>query len=172
MPVCLGKCLEVCDVLDAIYEQRRVSYSQLAKRDCIRYPKRLRIGSNTYNVTHTLKTFYLLGTTCVFCKAKGHFFRQERVNRQQRWHLVLYTVDVSGTLIRMTRDHIIPQAHGGSKNSLSNVQVLCQKCNEFKGHMYPSFEIVGRLPKETLWSGDVYGTATDSRSCELVGEEI
>jgi 5-methylcytosine-specific restriction endonuclease McrA len=36
-----------------------------------------------------------------------------------------------GAEVRLTLDHIIPQAHGGN-HSLFNLQLLCKFCNELK----------------------------------------
>lgn len=52
-------------------------------------------------------------------------------------HLNLYAVNDNDTLVLMTRDHIIPRAHGGL-DTLENLQTMCSPCNSKKGCKLPA----------------------------------
>lgn len=78
-----------------------------------------------------LSTF-LNGTVCVHCGREGHHFRLEKVRRNdKRFHLNLYHVSNAGKEHRMTSDHIIALANGGS-NGVENRQPMCEDCNSLK----------------------------------------
>ena len=47
------------------------------------------------------------------------------------------------TINNFTVDHIIPLGRGGN-NSMSNVQAVCQVCNQFKANIYPE-QFVDRI---------------------------
>lgn len=40
-----------------------------------------------------------------------------------------------GTTKGLTLDHIVPKSKGGSKRNPQNHQLLCRRCNRFKGNM-------------------------------------
>lgn len=70
--------------------------------------------------------------TCVRCGLAGTFFVKEiGSKRDGRYHLNLYGVDGDGEEVLMTKDHIHPQAKGGSDN-MDNLQTMCLPCNTRK----------------------------------------
>jgi 5-methylcytosine-specific restriction endonuclease McrA len=84
------------------------------------------------------RMFALKGITCIHCGRVGKYFAFERplkCHPKTGWHLNLYAVDEDGTEVQMTMDHITPRALDG-KDILSNVQTLCEPCNNFKGSRY------------------------------------
>ena len=68
---------------------------------------------------------------CVTCGRQGTIFRiaASRNSKKKDWHLTLWSDDG----IQMTKDHIVPKSKGG-KNSLKNIQTMCEKCNLKKGN--------------------------------------
>lgn len=75
--------------------------------------------------------------SCCECGIQGVFFALEchRSAIQYdnvRYHLNLYAVDDYGEEVLMTKDHIIPKAHGGP-DCPSNTRTLCKVCNEKRG---------------------------------------
>jgi len=83
--------------------------------------------------THRYQLFATKGTSCVKCGLKGKFFALERNEHGDptKFHFNLYGIDTYGNEIMITKDHIIPRSKGG-KNTLSNYQPLCIKCNQQK----------------------------------------
>ena len=52
-----------------------------------------------------------------------------------------------------TIDHIVPKAHGGD-DSLSNLQIICRKCNTRKGNGWLEFRTDGKATKHAWnWPG-------------------
>jgi 5-methylcytosine-specific restriction endonuclease McrA len=90
-------------------------------------------------------------TACQKCGIIGLFFAKERsVFRDKRtpgkfypsshrFHFNLYGINARGHQVMLTKDHIMPRAHGGSDEQ-SNFQTLCAPCNSRKRD---------RLPNET-----------------------
>lgn len=83
---------------------------------------------------HSLRylVFFEKGMTCVSCGIQGKFFAKERNPTDKRYHLNLYAVNDKGEEVLMTKDHIIPVSLGG-KNTLDNLQCMCELCNATKG---------------------------------------
>ncbi len=78
------------------------------------------------------------GIKCIKCGISGSFIAKEcNLNLYLKginsFHLNLYAITRNGDEVLMTKDHIIPKSKGG-ENSLSNYQVMCQKCNLRKGN--------------------------------------
>jgi len=81
---------------------------------------------------------------CANCGAIGTHFQLEQVDSDGGTvRLALYTEDGK----EMTVDHIIPKGMGG-RDTLSNVQTMCYKCNYLKG------DCLG-TPKPTHTIGDI-----------------
>jgi len=79
---------------------------------------------------------------CSWCGIKGEFFllqandnylwrREARQKGYFMGHFNLYAEE-RGKLVLMTKDHVIPKAHGG-RDTLRNMQTMCSSCNEIKG---------------------------------------
>lgn len=86
---------------------------------------------------------------CVTCGVEGTFFALERgamrrkgledvwvPNHRDVWHFNLYGFRPNGTIVMLTKDHIIPTSRGGS-DEVENLQPMCQPCNERKGNRLP-----------------------------------
>lgn len=71
--------------------------------------------------------FKTKGADCVICGARGSFFALESHNGETP-HMNLYAHNERAEEVLMTKDHIIPKAHGG-ENILENYQPMCEPCN-------------------------------------------
>jgi len=71
--------------------------------------------------------------SCVKCGVTGNVFRLETpLKNPSNPHLNLYHCQ-SDNLVLMTKDHIKPVSKGG-KDHLSNLQTMCNICNEAKAN--------------------------------------
>jgi len=70
------------------------------------------------------------GITCVGCGLRASFFRKEMSNGRPILNLYARTDDKR--IVLFTRDHIIPESRGGTKD-ISNMQPMCADCNGKKG---------------------------------------
>ena len=70
------------------------------------------------------------GVKCVLCGETGTYFNLEIPVGSERPHFNLYSA--KGVLI--TKDHIVSKNKGG-RDSLNNLQVMCDPCNHLKGNM-------------------------------------
>lgn len=104
---------------------------------------------------------------CVNCGLKGLYFAKERSIYLDKpsgrywptshyFHFNLYGHNKQGYEVMLTKDHILPRAHGGLDDQ-NNFQTMCSPCNSRKRD---------RLPTETL---EEY---TARRSREKVAEKI
>jgi len=71
---------------------------------------------------------------CVCCGIAGSKFLLQRPTSKpnETPHFNFFAEEDDGELLLMTKDHINPVAKGG-KNSISNYQTMCTKCNNLKG---------------------------------------
>lgn len=84
------------------------------------------------NSSLRLVNFKLHGIKCVQCGIEGKFFAAEKTNiKDPFYHLNLYALKEEKEIL-MTKDHIIHYCRGGS-NNITNVQTMCQPCNNLKG---------------------------------------
>lgn len=84
---------------------------------------------HTQFATHRrLRVFHHKGTRCVKegCTKEGVYLIKAK-NTDGGYHTDLYTLDFE----LMTIDHIIPKSKGG-KNTLDNLQPMCNSCNAHK----------------------------------------
>lgn len=93
-------------------------------------------GYTVYQRSLRYQTFYNKGVKCVSCGKEGTHFKLDcdshtDPTKTNRRHFNLYADD--GTL--MTKDHILPKKWGG-KDTLENMQVMCEECNRKKGSIY------------------------------------
>lgn len=90
------------------------------------------------------------GCECVRCGAVGIYFAKERsiyLDRRSgrywptsnHFHFNMYAINRHGHEVMLTKDHILPRAHGG-KDVQENYQTMCAPCNGRKRD---------RLPNET-----------------------
>jgi len=83
-----------------------------------------------YDEHHRLMVFVEKGRKCVNCGKEGvHLINAIDFGGNQ--HVDLYTSDFT----LMTIDHIQPKSKGG-KNTLNNLQPMCQPCNSEKGNTW------------------------------------
>jgi 5-methylcytosine-specific restriction endonuclease McrA len=86
-------------------------------------------------------------TVCAKCGVEGSFFAKERTiyldRRSGRYwptsfhfHFNLYGINAYGHEVMLTKDHILPRAHGG-KDEQSNYQTMCAPCNSRKRDRLP-----------------------------------
>lgn len=89
-------------------------------------------GENIYALSDRYKTFFSKGCSCCVCGAKGDHWVLLKNEGDNQYHLNLYAKTSDGTIVLMTKDHIIPKSKGG-KSHLSNYQPMCEECNKKKG---------------------------------------
>lgn len=97
------------------------------------------------------KLFKDKGIKCVHCGIQGAYFALERHHdKDTECHFNLYAVREDGEEVMLTRDHIVPKSKEGS-NKMSNLQPLCEPCNQKKGNK-------------------IYSSSFKSKSCTQKGE--
>ena len=110
---------------------------KLATEDVLFNPKKEKINFNGHIIkanSQRYQTFFKSGCNCVQCGINGKFFAMERtLNTNEQYHLNLNAITKDGEEVLMTKDHIVPKSKGG-KNSISNYQTMCTKCNNKKGN--------------------------------------
>jgi 5-methylcytosine-specific restriction endonuclease McrA len=68
--------------------------------------------------------------SCRFCVYHKHMEKSHLDNP----HINMYHVEPNGSLMLMTKDHIVPSSKGGSDH-IDNLQTMCSKCNSKKGNL-------------------------------------
>jgi hypothetical protein len=87
-------------------------------------------GDKTCIGSQSLWMYKIKGTFCIKCGRDGTYFRKEKQQNENSYHLTLYCKEGEKEIL-MTKDHIQPLCHGGS-DSISNLQPLCEECNRNK----------------------------------------
>lgn len=86
------------------------------------------------NVDSTRVRLFKNNRTCVRCGIVGNIFAIDnqitRPNKNPHLNLYHYNPETK-EYIMMTKDHVIPDSKGG-KDHLSNLQCMCEECNERK----------------------------------------
>jgi len=91
--------------------------------------KRINLDGDSVSVSGKRFKLFQKNIQCRGCGIKGQYFVKEKGSELDRsWHLNLYALNDINEEILMTKDHIIPKSKGG-ENDLSNLQVLCLRCN-------------------------------------------
>ena len=70
------------------------------------------------------------------CGLEGNVVFIEKFPKDPHPHANLYHRRKDGSLMLMTKDHILPKSRGGS-NCINNLQTMCSACNEKKGNGCP-----------------------------------
>lgn len=72
---------------------------------------------------------------CKHCGVEGNTFvlLRDKKTQTSRPHLAFFHKQKNGTLLLMTKDHVLPKSKGG-ENRQENIQTLCQICNGAKGN--------------------------------------
>lgn len=104
-----------------------------------------------YNMTLAAKTFQRKGCDCVYCGAKGSHVLLDKVyshvksgTPKVQQSVRVFAKKKDGSYVRMTTDHIIPKAKGGTNNVNDNLQPMCFDCNQKKASKMPSELILGK----------------------------
>ena len=79
---------------------------------------------------------------CACCGLQGTFFDLE-IRGNNNPHLNLYGVGPRNSHVMLTVDHIVPRSKGGTRD-MSNVQLLCARCNNQKGNKIITIEELRR----------------------------
>jgi hypothetical protein len=88
---------------------------------------------------HVLAELCLTNTACVCCGVKGTKFMLGK-HSDESLHWDLYSDDD----IALSLDHIVPRANGG-KDHISNIQIMCVRCNWFKSNKPWRLEVFKKL---------------------------
>lgn len=84
------------------------------------------------------------GTTCASCRREGTFFMLRKASDPKagpnRAHLNLWYEESDGTLVMLTKDHIVPRSAGG-QDTQENYQPMCLTCNIRKGGVQRPMQI-------------------------------
>lgn len=88
---------------------------------------------------HVLAELSKINTKCICCGAEGTKFMLGR-HTDNSLHWDLYTDDD----IALSLDHILPRANGG-KDHISNIQIMCVRCNWFKSNKPWRLEVFKKL---------------------------
>lgn len=70
-------------------------------------------------------------TVCVDCGVEGLIFCLDG-SGGKRAHFNLYGIKPNGSVVMLTKDHILPVSLGGA-DSMDNFQTMCERCNCNKG---------------------------------------
>lgn len=105
---------------------------------------RLRIGQHTFPTGCNRYKNFLRSSDkkCVACGTEATFFRLEYHTYGQKprgKHI--------NRIVMFTQDHIIPKSKGG-KNDLSNLQLMCERCNSLKSNLLPGEVRPPKQPKK------------------------
>ena len=114
----------------------RYSYEEIAP--LINSDERIQLGEDSVKINSLrLKTF-ARSNVCVKCGLKGNVFAKCRHGGEKgsgAWHINLYSEPVKGKgLVLFTKDHILARSEGG-KDTIDNMQTMCETCNSAKGSM-------------------------------------
>lgn len=93
---------------------------------------KITIRGVSINKTQTLKLFAKKGVQCVSCNRTPAYFMYFESEDNGFLKLMLYHNQRNGLPNFMTKDHIVPQSHGGP-NMMYNYQPMCADCNCKKG---------------------------------------
>jgi hypothetical protein len=98
-----------------------------------------------------LRVFWFFGTQCVACDRQG----TRLIVLHHKTIEEYKTVDVfTDRMHLMTVDHIIPKSQGG-RNTLDNMQPMCQRCNNIKADHYLTNEELRMIVREKVRSFEV-----------------
>jgi 5-methylcytosine-specific restriction endonuclease McrA len=124
--------VHISDVLAVVPERKENVCDTFSLRNRQRKIRHVFCGVSVKVASLRLSTFKQKGVSCVSCGLKGKYFKVERNNKNENYHLNLYGIDKEGNEVAMTKDHIVPKSKGG-KDMLSNTQTMCAICNTKKG---------------------------------------
>jgi hypothetical protein len=97
------------------------------------------LDGSIYDFSHIKYQLYLeKGTDCVSCGLKGQFFLRGFDTTNKSYTLSLFGVN-DKKLISITKDHIVPLSEGGF-TKITNLQVMCEPCNNLKGNKTSYFD--------------------------------
>lgn len=114
--------------------------------------------------TVRLNTFAQKGTVCTRCGLKAAYFAVEchSYSKKPDWHLNLYGLR-NGKEVLMTRDHIIPRAHGGRNKFIGNSQPMCADCNQKKADKIPKKLDIPLCPHCKANTGQILSSSSQSK---------
>lgn len=97
-------------------------------------PKKIKfnLDKKVYEVFMNRKKYKIFreNSQCVVCGIKADIARLEEYQGNHFFNI--YAI-VENKLVLMTQDHILPKSHGGCRH-FSNIQVMCENCNNIKGN--------------------------------------
>lgn len=93
----------------------------------------IRLEGHRVNLFSLRYKVFAKSTVCVICGVEGTVAcLDKKRGGGRRAHFNLYGITRSGRVVMMTKDHIHPVSKGG-KDTLDNLQTMCENCNNRKG---------------------------------------
>ncbi len=115
-------------------------YKELAHRVGKHKPRLVLTTPNkdAYSVRASSTRLELLARSpkCVRCRIEGVLWILQAQDEKTIPHLDLFAIR-GNNFILMTQDHITPKSRGG-RDHMSNLQVMCAPCNEWKADRCPN----------------------------------
>lgn len=99
-------------------------------------------GINVKVSSLRLTTFKVKGTVCVKCGLEASYFAIDQYKKEGPAFNLFGRKN--GKEVLFTKDHIYPKSKGG-KNCLSNMQTMCERCNQKKGDSVPDNHMLHSL---------------------------
>jgi hypothetical protein len=98
-------------------------------------PKDFVVQGVTYSLRLTSIRYQVFqqSQTCAACGVIGTILMMDKHPWDKSPHFNLYHQRKDGSLVLMTKDHIVPKSHGG-KNDLENLRTMCMPCNVWRAN--------------------------------------
>lgn len=98
-------------------------------------PRTYTVGGKSYSLRLTSLRYEVLrnSQSCAACGIVGAVLLLDRNPQDKSPHFNLYHQKTDGSLILMTKDHILPKSLGG-KDHINNMRTMCMPCNVWRAN--------------------------------------